>query len=340
MINNLSKPLVSIIVPIYKVEAYLEQCVESLLAQTYDNIEIILVDDGSPDGCGAMGDAYADRYPQVISLHKKNGGLSDARNFGLRHAHGDYISFVDSDDYVSSIFIEALYRAIDKYGTRVAAVPGGHDFRDGDEVVLQEDMSAVAPHIQAPLCPREVLRLMLYQAMTTGAPWRLYARSVLGEDPFPVGLYYEDLASTYKFVHRSGGVAVVDTRDLYAYRLRSTSIIRQAYSQLKTRSALIAANQLYNDVVKWYPELAAAAASRCFSVCRMVYAQVPTGAEGTKDTECDRDKLWKMMEVHRDTVLRDPDARKRERLAAAIAHGGRSSFDTFCRIARRFGFLQ
>lgn len=333
-------PLVSVIVPVYKVEAYLPQCVDSLLAQTYGNIEIVLVDDGSPDRCGEICDAYATRDSRVLALRKENGGLSDARNFGLRHASGELISFVDSDDFVSPVFIETLYYAMKKCGTRISAVPGGHDFRDGDDVLLAEDISAVASFVQAPLRPSAAIRLMLYQAMATGAQWRLYERSVLGEDPFPVGLLYEDLATTYRFVHRAGDVAVVDCRDLYAYRLRDTSIIRQAYSANKTHSALVIADQLYHDICEWYPELTAAAASRCFSVCRMVFAQVPTGKAATRETEADRDELWTLLRNHRRTVLCDFAARKRERLAAAVACLGKFPFSAFCSVVRRAGLLR
>lgn len=340
MVQNKERPLISVIVPVFGVAQYLPQCVESLLAQTYHNIEIVLVDDGSPDACGEICDSYAQQDARVTALHKENGGLSEARNYGLRYAHGAFISFVDSDDFVSPVFVEALYRAAEKHGVRVAALPGGHDFHDGDTVDLQEDISAVEPLIREPLRPAEALRLMLYQAMATGAPWRLYERSVLGEDPFPVGLLYEDLATTYKFVHRSGGVVVVDTRDLYAYRLRSTSIIRQTYTSNKARSAIRVADQLYSDITAWYPELSDAAASRCFSVCRMVYAQVPTNADVTGGTEHDRNALWTVLKRHSKTIACDPQARKRERLAAGIAWLGRVPFDLFCKAARKAGLLR
>lgn len=332
--------LVSIIVPVYGVEAYLAQCVDSLLAQTYPNIEIILVDDGSPDGCGAVCDAYASRDSRVVSLHKENGGLSDARNFGLQRARGGLISFVDSDDYVSPVFIEALQFAMREYGTRIAAVPGGHSFRDGDNVRLVSDMRSVVPLVQAPLDSEEVIRQMLYQTITTGAQWRLYERSVLGEDPFPVGLYYEDLATTYKFVHRSGGVAFVDCRGLYAYRLRSNSIIRQPYRHIKAVSALKISEQMFHDICTWYPELADAAASRCFSVCRMVFAQVPTGRYATEGTIRDRRALWSTISHFRSKILHDPYARKRERLASAISFLGISTFSLFCAVARKVGLLR
>lgn len=335
-----SRPLVSVIVPVYGVEAYLRECVDSLLAQTYTNLEILLVDDGSPDGCGTICDAYAAADPRVVSLHKENGGLSDARNFGLRHATGELVSFVDSDDFVSPIFIEALQDAMERHGARLAGVPGGHEFHDGDEVKLERDMTAVAPLVKAPLRLPAALRLILYQALDTGAQWRLCERSVLGEDPFPVGLYYEDLATTYRFIQRADGMVLVDTRELYAYRLRPTSIIRQAYRPVKAHSALTVANQLYSDICAWYPELAEAAASRCFSVCRMVYAQVPTGRYATETSKCDRDELWAVLRRHRATIVGDRHARRRERLAAGIACLGRAPFDVFCKVARKVGLMR
>ena len=102
------KPLVSIIVPVYKVEKYLDRCVESLVNQTYKNIEIILVDDGSPDNCPEMCDAWAQKDSRIVVIHKENGGVSSARNKGLESARGEWIWFVDSDDYVELFALEKL----------------------------------------------------------------------------------------------------------------------------------------------------------------------------------------------------------------------------------------
>ena len=95
------EPLVSIIIPVYKVEKFLDECVKSVVAQTYRNLEILLVDDGSPDNCPAMCDAWAARDPRIRVIHKPNGGLSDARNYGLCHAQGEYILFMDGDDWLA-----------------------------------------------------------------------------------------------------------------------------------------------------------------------------------------------------------------------------------------------
>ena len=106
--------LISIVVPIYNVEKYLEKCVESILRQTYKNIEIILVDDGSPDLCGEICENYKKIDKRITVIHKKNGGLSDARNYGIKHSNGKYITFIDSDDYVERDYIEYLYNLIKK----------------------------------------------------------------------------------------------------------------------------------------------------------------------------------------------------------------------------------
>ena len=104
--------LISVIVPIYNVEKYLERCVESIINQTYKNLEIILVDDGSPDNCPQMCDDYAKKDSRIKVVHKKNGGLSDARNAGMKVATGEYVSFIDSDDYISLDFYETLLETI------------------------------------------------------------------------------------------------------------------------------------------------------------------------------------------------------------------------------------
>ena len=331
-------PLVSVVVPVYNVERYVRQCVESLVAQTYPKLEIILVDDGATDSSGEICDEMASTHNNVICFHKENGGLSDARNYGLANSHGEWISFVDSDDYVSPIWIEALYEAAFATECPISAVVDGTRFDDGSIVSLCTDPAEVP--LPKVMNDRAALKGMLYQHITTGVQWRLYRREVLGENPFPKGLYYEDLASTYKFVHQAGKVALLDFKGLYAYRLRSGSIIRQSYSHVKGYSAVTVANQLYRDISEWYPDLTIAASSRCFSVCRMVFGQVPTGARASEQDAEDRKALWEVLCRHRGVVAHDPEARPRERLAARIACLGEGPFTAFCHLARRLGKMQ
>lgn len=137
--------LVSVIVPVYNVKPYLRECFDSICRQSYRNIEIILVDDGSTDGSGELCDVLAASDDRTTVLHKENGGLSDARNAGLRIAQGDWISFVDSDDYISPVFIEVLFNACRDTGCKISAVPFGKPFNDGDACPLVESLDPVAP---------------------------------------------------------------------------------------------------------------------------------------------------------------------------------------------------
>ena len=333
-------PLVSVIVPVYNVKDYLEECFFSIVGQTYSNLEIILVDDGSTDGSGELCDNLASQDARAVVFHKENGGLSDARNYGLRNAHAEWISFIDSDDYVSPVFIEVLLNACLETGCEISAIPFGKPFKDGSACSLVESLGPVAP--AKALSSPDVQRLMLYQALDTGAPWRLYAKTLLGVDPFPRGLYFEDLASVYKIIHKVDRVAVVDCRELYAYRMRRNSIIRQEYKHIKGASALKIADELYTNICNWYPDLADAAASRCFSVCRMVFAQIPSphSSKTLVSTIQDEESLWAVLTRFRTTVLIDNAARKRERFAAAVACLGKRPFRCFCNCCRRLGKMR
>ena len=111
--------MISVIVPVYKVEIYLDKCIESILAQTYKNFELILVDDGSPDRCPMLCDLYAKKYDMVRVIHKTNGGLSDARNVGVLNAKGEYVTFIDSDDYVAEDYLETLWNLKSKYEAEI-----------------------------------------------------------------------------------------------------------------------------------------------------------------------------------------------------------------------------
>lgn len=332
--------LVSVIVPVYNVKYYLQECFDSICSQSYHNIEIILVDDGSTDGSGELCDEIAALDERAVVLHKENGGLSDARNAGLRIARGSWVSFIDSDDYISPIYIEVLLNSVLKTGCEMSAVPFGKVFKDGSECELVNSLDLV-PDAEL-MESRDVQRRMLYQSLDTGAQWRLCSISSLGVDPFPVGLYYEDLAGVYKIIHKLDKIAIVDCCGLYAYRMRGDSIIRQNYKHLKGESALKISDQLFADIFNWYPNLANAVASRCFSLCRMVFAQVSASiADGSfPEFKTDADDLWNVISRHRKTVLLDSSARYRERLAAAFALVGRPAFERFCRLCRKIGLMQ
>lgn len=221
------RPRVSIIVPVYKVEDYLQECVESLLNQTFDQIEIILVDDGSPDNCGILCDEYQKKYSNVVVIHKKNGGLSSARNAGLKIAQGEYIGFVDSDDYVNKNMIKVLYEACEKHGTKMSAC---NYFYVIDEKIQYEKETN---NIQKLSSEEFFERLISTQNRIEMVAWnKLYHRSIFDcvPTPFPEGKLFEDLGSMYKLVFTAGNIAYVDSGLYYYRRFRNGAITTNHYS--------------------------------------------------------------------------------------------------------------
>ena len=189
--------LVSIIIPVYKVEPYLRQCIESVLAQTHSALDIILVDDGSPDRCGEICEEYAARDSRIRVIHQENGGLSAARNTGLEVVKGNYITFVDSDDFVAENYVETLLKWIVDSGADIAC--GGFvDYHTGDKVTPVN--TELKPKI---LSSADFLEAMLYQHTGDNAVWgKLYKKDIFKNLRFTVGILYEDLDIIYKAILR------------------------------------------------------------------------------------------------------------------------------------------
>lgn len=213
--------LVSIIVPVYKVESYLRICIEGILNQTYGNIEIILVDDGSPDNCPEICDEYVKKDSRIRVIHKENGGLSSARNTGIENAKGEYIAMIDSDDAVHEKFIEILYGLCENSECQVAQC----DF-----------LSISADSIKLP--PQRHARLQFYtnreamkkccggaNAVKYNVVWnKLYHKSVFENIRFPIGKTHEDEFTTYRLLWNIKKMAVINLY-LYWYLQRSDSIM-------------------------------------------------------------------------------------------------------------------
>ena len=209
--------LISIIVPVYKIEPYIRQCIESILSQTYKNIEIILVDDGSPDNCGKICDEYAAIDDRIKVIHKKNGGLSEARNYGLKEAQGVYVSFIDGDDYVDKSFYQMLYEAAEKENCDIAECYSVN-FEDGN--IPQGSYRSG----QTCLSPLEWLTESNVGDFLPCVVWnKIYKKTLFDGIEFPVGRHYEDEATTYKVVYKSSKIVRIKSA-LYFYRQRSGSI--------------------------------------------------------------------------------------------------------------------
>lgn len=139
--------MISVVVPVYEVELYLRRCINSIMNQTYESFELILVDDGSTDGCPQICDEYADKYGNVYVIHKNNGGLSDARNVGTLAARGEYVTYIDSDDYVSPDYLEVLWRLKKKYQAELT-VTGIVAFAEGSNPPKKKKKSSLVVELR------------------------------------------------------------------------------------------------------------------------------------------------------------------------------------------------
>lgn len=304
--------LISVIVPVYKVENYLNECVDSIINQTYKNLEIILVDDGSPDSCGHICDEYMKVDSRIKVIHKENGGLSDARNVGLDMATGEIISFVDSDDYLAPLFLEVMYKAMNEGNCDIVAINGGTDFWDGEELVRPLAKSVNEGGIEY-LSAKQALEKMFYQQIATGAQFKIYKKYILNGVRFPKGYLYEDVATTYKAFLNSERAAIVYS-DLYAYRKRKDSIIRQKFSEKKLICLKIF-DQLINDDRVINAGLQNAAKSRVYAMTYSVFLQVDFTDKKTMRL------LWKKIKTVQKDIMFDSSGfiRGKNKLAAWVS---------------------
>ena len=214
--------MVSVVVPVYDVEAYLPRCIDSIIAQTYSNIEIILVNDGSPDNCGQICDEYATKDHRIKVIHKENGGLSDARNAGIRIAKGDFISFIDSDDFVAPNFIEFLMRKIEHHNADIAQCDFFQFFDDSE--IREQNPDDVNEYVLTGLEAMESLFLCSGKVNVTSCMKISRIHLFMQEENFfPVGRLHEDNFTTYKLFYRSKTVFTSSIK-LYYYQRHACSI--------------------------------------------------------------------------------------------------------------------
>ena len=224
----MKNPLISVIIPIYNVEKYLRKCIDSVLAQTYTKLEIILVDDGSLDNCGKICDEYAEKDERVKVIHKKNGGLSSARNYGLEVARGEYISFIDSDDWVAPTFIEILLKTLQEQQVKISAV--GYFFV-GPAKIKRESISPNKQKKQIISSQRAVQ--LGFESLGFFAVNKLYARELFAGISFPQGQLYEDIATIYKVFLKTDKIALYDEPLYYYNHFNMTSITKNKFSVKK-----------------------------------------------------------------------------------------------------------
>lgn len=261
------KPLISVVVPVYNMEKYLERCMKSLLVQTYSNYEIILVNDGSTDSSGELCKRYKEEQQNVIVLEKQNGGLSDARNQGVKIAKGQYICFVDSDDYVSEDMLEKLQFALEKYNADISTVKMR---QVSEKFILHQKKDKWKNKIYV-LNAQQALEDMCYRNnISVSACAKLYKRELIISHPYPVGMLFEDLATTYKIIGGCNKVVIVDSVG-YFYVSTKGSISRSKLTSKFVNDGIKAAREELKYIEKYYPEIIDSAK---FSYVRFIFSAI------------------------------------------------------------------
>ena len=303
MKKNNSEILVSIVVPVYNIKGYIGKCIDSLIMQTYKNIEIILVDDGSTDGSAEICETYAKRDERIMIIHKENGGLSDARNEGIENATGEYISLVDGDDFVDKYYIERQYRALSKYNADMAIT--SHSVVYPKKTI---DMSTKEEYTDN---PEGILRQILYDEGIDLSAWgKLYKKNLFNNIKYPKGRLFEDSATTYKLIDACDIIAV-DSVSVYNYVMRSDSIVNKDFS--KNKMDLITSTQEMTDYVREkYPELSRGCDRRMMYAYLSTLSQLAKSKVDDKKSECE---LMLYIKTNRRKILKDNNLPKRDRLA-------------------------
>ena len=320
--SSQTEPLISVIVPIFNVEDYLEACLESILAQTFTGFELILVDDGSTDRCPAVCDCYREDDNRIIVIHQPNGGISQARNTGIDICKGTYIAFIDSDDAVAPDYLETLYQDIRTSDADVA-ICGWRSIHEEKAFIYEDKQKTLTVMDRT-----QAMSALLYQRKFDNSAWGKLFRTTLFKDVrFPVGKLFEDIAVMYRIFDNAGRVSH-NAYTGYYYRKRSSGIMLSSFNEKKL-DLLDAADALLGFVSRHYPELEPAAESRLVRANMQILLQLP--ADPRYDGS--RRRTTGNIRRYRGRVLKDKEAKFGTKAALLISYFGFSN-------VRRLRFLK
>ena len=320
-------PLISVIIPVYNVERYLNECLNSVLVQTFHNLEIILVNDGSTDKTGEICDEYAKKDDRVKVFHKDNTGVASSRNVGVGLASGDFLIFVDGDDVADKEMIEVLYENLMKYDADICICGLKNFDKQMPESVLKNKETIVMNNIEA-------IEAMFYQRyFDTGPVAKLYKSSIVKKNRFPDGKVFEDLYTVYKFLNEAE--KVVFTPEIhYYYRQNEISLMHKGFENC-ILDELTAIEEIESFVNKEHPELEASFLARKFSSYCQVFGWIPANTNSNELNEL-RSNIWNFIRSYRSKMIKDKKARSKNRIAAMLSFGGEFFFYRLLLLNRSF----
>lgn len=292
--------MISIVVPVYNVDKYLPKCIESLVNQTYLDIEIILVDDGSADTCGQICDEYAKRDSRIIVVHQKNQGVSVARNAGLACAKGEYIGFVDPDDWIDSEMYEGMLNAI--LCEQTDMVICGYDYYDESGCIDEQRRYWVRPN--EVISQKEVMSRFSDMPPTIrhGVVNKLFRRDLVNNQQFKVGLHSsEDVLFLNEYVQKIKTAAVVH-QPYYKNLVRQGSATHGGLNTKSLADSFVAHDRMYRDVIAKYPDLKEHSLAFLLDVCTLKYNEAKEKAKNLPLKE--KEKVISKLKVMRKYIKR------------------------------------
>lgn len=341
-------PLISIIVPVYNVKSYLPACLDSLKKQTYSNLEILLVDDGSTDNSDTLLKAFASVDKRARVIKKKNGGLSSARNTGLDRAKGKYIFFLDSDDYLENDAIEYLFKLIEKSGSLISICSHFEKSQKGDlKNFNNKEYKTEKLSIETAL-----KRMLDEQGFMMSAWGKLYSAKLFehkrlknfsGELPeirFPENMLHEDVGTTYKIFLRTlkydkKATIAFGSRPKYVYNIRNSSITNRGFNNKKLE-LIVQTDKMCDEIDRAFPNLKNTTNLRRMHARFSILRQVIQKTHKTeKDKKLENSLVYYIRE-HASWIWKNPESTKRDKLALASLSCGKTAFKLSWSIYSRF----
>lgn len=242
------RPFVSVIIPVYNVKNYFPRCIQSVVAQTYSNYEVVLIDDGSTDGSGDLCDQYAEEYAFVHTIHQSNQGQSSARNHGIEVAQGEYVCFIDSDDYVSIDYIAKMVAVLDLYQANMSVIKMSRISGKREVPVDYKDTEGVCQLMDTKIALEEMMYGKLFGASPCA---KLYKKELAEKYLYPVGVYFEDLGTTYKIIGECERIVFIDSTG-YFYVRRDGSTLHSRWND-KYMYGIKAAEEQFSYIENYFP---------------------------------------------------------------------------------------
>lgn len=299
---------ISIVIPVYNVEKYIEKCINSIKNQTYKNFEAIIVDDGSQDESINIAKKLATGDDRFVFYTKENGGLSSARNFGIEKVTSDYITFIDSDDFITEDYLEYLYSLIKKYNVKLSICSLYNYFeKSGKTLALGngEEGSLTAPEAIEKMCYHDMVDTCAYA--------KIYHKSLFDNIRFPEGKLFEDIGTTYKLFLESGNIAY-GFNEKYHYVIRENSIVTSGYNERKL-DLLEMTDNLKKDLLPQFESLSKAINRRMlyarFSTLNQMF-NIPSEYEKT------REEIIEYIKSNSKDVFSDEKTPRRDKLAILV----------------------